>query len=321
MNAKDMEQMRRDRFRGAFIGLAVGDALGGPAEFMQRGSYPRLSEMVGGGAFELAPGEWTDDTSMALCMAASLIEKGGFDAKDIMDRFVAWWQGGYMSSRDHCFDIGGTTSQALRRFMATGDPYAGSTDPNSAGNGAIMRLSPVVLYFIAQGVKPAMIMGWAAASSKLTHGSEACIDGARMLAMAIYSGAVEQATHPDTVIDRIDHRNLWQTPEFQALPGWVAGNVRNDNPRGLKSSGYVLDTMQAALWAFASTDSFEDCLVRAVNLGGDTDSIGAVAGQIAGAFYGESAIPERWRSALMHWDILDTVADRLFYRQGGKLEF
>ena len=123
----------RDRFRGCLLGLAVGDALGTTLEFKKPGAFRPIEDMVGGGPFSLKPGQWTDDTSMALCLAASLIERGGFDPMDQMRRYVRWWHGGYLSSVGYCFDIGLTVRGALQRFEHTGDSYSGSTEAMSAG--------------------------------------------------------------------------------------------------------------------------------------------------------------------------------------------
>src|SRR5437764_7765217 len=137
----------RERYRGSLLGLAIGDALGTTLEFTQPGSFDPIDDMVGGGPFGLQSGEWTDDTSMALCLAVSLIECKGFVAHDQMKRYVRWRDEGYMASNGRCFDIGGTVSTALRRFEITGDPFAGTTDPRMAGNGSIMRLAPVPLFY------------------------------------------------------------------------------------------------------------------------------------------------------------------------------
>src|ERR1051325_1654209 len=140
-------QIDRNRFRGCLLGLAVGDAVGTTVEFQPRGSFPPVIDMVGGGPFRLKPGEWTDDMSMALCLATSLVEQNGFDPKDQMDRYCRWWKEGYLSSNGSCFDIGNTVSDALRRYGRTGEPMAGSTGSHSAGNGCIMRLAPVPLFY------------------------------------------------------------------------------------------------------------------------------------------------------------------------------
>jgi ADP-ribosyl-[dinitrogen reductase] hydrolase len=136
----------KDRYAGSLAGLASGDAVGTTVEFRSRGTFPPVTDMVGGGPFGLAPGQWTDDTSMALCLAESLLAKNGFDARDQMGRYLNWRTWGYLSSTGECFDIGMTVRGALERFQRTGEPYSGSTDPNSAGNGSLMRLAPVALF-------------------------------------------------------------------------------------------------------------------------------------------------------------------------------
>ena len=131
------------RYRGCLLGIAIGDAVGTTLEFKPPGSFKPISDMVGGGPFRLKPGEWTDDTSMALCLATSLVEKNGFDPREEMDRYSRWWKEGYLSSNGVCFDIGNTVATALRQYQKTGDPIAGSISPHSAGNGCIMRLAPM----------------------------------------------------------------------------------------------------------------------------------------------------------------------------------
>ena len=169
----------RSRFRGCLIGLAVGDALGTSLEFQSPGSFEPIDDMVGGGPFGLEPDQWTDDTSMALCLAASLIEMEGFDPSDQMRRYVRWWREGYMSSTGKCFDIGVTTSRALSRFVDTGEPYSGPADSMSAGNGSLMRLAPVPMYFVGD---PAEAIARSADSSRTTHGAEEAVDGCRYFA-------------------------------------------------------------------------------------------------------------------------------------------
>ena len=137
----------RDPIHTYWSSLAAGDAVGTTLEFAARESVVPIDDMVGGGPFNLQPGEWTDDTSMALCLATSLVACGGFNPRDQMERYVRWMDEGYYSSTGECFDIGVTTSTALHRFERTGEPYSGSTDPHAAGNGSIMRLAPVPMWF------------------------------------------------------------------------------------------------------------------------------------------------------------------------------
>jgi ADP-ribosyl-[dinitrogen reductase] hydrolase len=168
-----------DRFRDCLLGLAAGDAVGTTVEFRQRGTFPPVTDMIGGGPFRLKPGEWTDDTSMALCLAESLVETGGFDPRDQMDRYLRWRHDGYWSSNGRCFDVGNTVRDALNRYRETRDPYSGSTDPMSAGNGCIMRLAPVPMFYAGD---EALARSCAAASSRTTHGAQECLDACSLLA-------------------------------------------------------------------------------------------------------------------------------------------
>lgn len=144
-----MQIPMRSRYRGVLLGLATGDALGTTLEFKPPSTFAPITDMVGGGPFGLAPGQWTDDTSMALCLAESLVDCQGFNPRDQMDRYVRWWREGYRSSTGTCFDIGGTVRSALHRYHDTGEPYSGSDDPHSAGNGSLMRLGPIHLAYRA----------------------------------------------------------------------------------------------------------------------------------------------------------------------------
>ncbi len=180
---------RVENFRGAMLGLAVGDALGTTLEFTRPGTFQPLSDMVGGGPFNLKPGQWTDDTSMALCLAESLVEQRGFDLKDQVLRYVKWYRDGYLSSTGECFDIGNTVRDALHRFEQTGNPASGSTHPQSAGNGSIMRLAPVPMAYANRPEKAVELSG---RSSITTHGAAACIDACRYFG-GLIAGALNGA--------------------------------------------------------------------------------------------------------------------------------
>jgi ADP-ribosylglycohydrolase len=238
--------MNTDRYRGAMLGLAVGDALGTTIEFSPPGSFAPIDDIVGGGPFELPPGAWTDDTSMALCLAESLIECGGFDAADQMRRYLRWYREGHMSSTGRCFDIGNTTRAALHRFEDTGDPWCDSKDPRTAGNGSIMRLAPVVLAFAAS---PDEAIAMAARSSRTTHGARDAVDGCRYLA-ALLLGALGGASKEELLGDVFEPlADLWaHEPLAPAINEVAAGSfrrrsppaIRGDRPRGaLARSGAV----------------------------------------------------------------------------------
>lgn len=300
----------RDRHRGSLLGLAVGDAVGTTLEFSQPGSFAPLQDMVGGGPFHLNPGEWTDDTSMALCLATSLVEQKGFDARDQMERYLQWRNEGYMASNGTCFDIGGTVSSALNLFEKTGNPFAGSTHPNTAGNGSIMRLAPVPLFYVYQ---PHEALERSAESSRTTHGARTAIDGCRYLS-ALLVGALHGASKEDLLAPFYSPvPNYWQQqPLASELAEVAAGSFKQRNPPDIRGTGYVVKSLEAALWAFYHSTSFEEGCLLAVNLGEDADTTGAVYGQLAGAFYGESSIPLQWRTRLAHSSLIESLADQLF---------
>ena len=165
-----------ERYRGCLIGLATGDALGTTLEFSKPGSFTPITDMVGKGPFNLTPGQWTDDTSMALCLAESLLESQGFDPLDQMERYLRWYRQGYLSSTGACFDIGATTRSALQSFERSQDPFSGSSDPRRAGNGSLMRLAPVPMYFARQ---PAEAIEKGSESSRTTHATLVALDDCR----------------------------------------------------------------------------------------------------------------------------------------------
>lgn len=290
-----------DRAAGALVGLACGDAVGTTVEFRPRGSFAPLTDMVGGGPFGLLPGQWTDDTAMALCLAESLLARNGFDAVDQMSRYLDWWRNGYQSSTGVCFDIGLTVRAALAKFAATGQPFCGSTDPLTAGNGALMRLAPVVLFFHPDADQ---IQTYAVESSRTTHAAPEALDGSRLLAQVIARG-LDGAPKPDM----LDASGLdLASPAVAAL---AAGAYRAKTEAAIRGSGYAVASLEAALWCFHHTESFEAAILRAANLGDDADTTAAIVGQIAGAFYGLAAIPEPWRARLHRGAEIEELGRRL----------
>jgi len=292
----------RTRTRGCLLGLAVGDAVGTTVEFRPRGSFAPVTDMVGGGPFGLRPGQWTDDTSMALCLATSLVERGGFDPGDQMERYCRWYEEGYLSSTGQCFDIGNTVRSALERFRREGDPNAGSRDPRLAGNGCIMRLAPVPLFFFPD---LGAAEHHAGESSKTTHGAEECVDASRLLARMICRALAGRAK--DEVILG-DSSSFTGSPSIESL---ARGRFRGKSREEIRGSGYVVESLEAALWCFDRTDSYEAAVLEAANLGDDADTTAAVTGQIAGAFYGEGGIPTRWLERLAMRPEIAALADRL----------
>jgi ADP-ribosyl-[dinitrogen reductase] hydrolase len=289
------------RYQGCLLGLACGDAVGTTVEFNPRGTFEPVTDMVGGGPFELLAGQWTDDTSMALCLAHSLLHCQGFNAADQMNRYVNWWQWGYMSATGDCFDIGMTVQQALQTYLTTGNPLAGSTLPSTAGNGSLMRLAPAVLYAHPDATAVAQL---ARASSATTHAAvealECCELFAELLGLAL-SGAPHHAV-TQACISR---------PTSPSVAALAAQTYRHKAAEHISGSGYCVESLEAALWCFAQSTSFEETVLRATNLGDDADTTAAIAGQLAGAFYGVDGIPAHWLERLCMKDEIARLATAL----------
>lgn len=299
----------KDKLRGAFLGLAVGDALGTTLEFKDPGSFRPITDMVGGGPFNLKVGEWTDDTSMALCLAESILSKAGNDLEDQLKRYKGWWLNGYNSVTWECFDIGNTVRSALEQFDYYGGIYAGSKDPRSAGNGSIMRLAPVPLYYRKWDLEEVLFQ--CEESSRTTHQASECLIACRLLGFLIVRAISAQSKAElleltEEQLKTIDPENL--APKIQEV---ARGSFKILNPPDIQGSGYVVKSIEAALWAFWNTETFEEGALKAVNLGDDADTIGAIYGQIAGAFYGMSGIPEHWLSKLAWKKDIQNLADKL----------
>ena len=265
-------------------------ALGTTLEFHAPGSFEKITDMVGGGPFRLKPGEWTDDTSMALCLAESLVETCRFDPIDQLQRYSRWIREGYFSSNGRVFDVGLTVSASLRLFAQTQQPYCGSLDPETAGNGSLMRLAPVPLFFSQD---PEEAINRSGESSKTTHGAREAIDACRYMG-ALIVGAVNGVSKEELTGKRYSPvAGYWeQNPLSPKIAEIAAGSFFRKQPPQIAGTGYVVKSLEAALWAFVHSDSFREGCLMAINLGDDADTTGAVYGQLAGAFYGEDQIPE-----------------------------
>lgn len=290
----------RARAIGALFGLAVGDAVGTTLEFKTRDSYLPLTDMIGGGPFGLKPGEWTDDTSMALALADSLITCGTLDERDLMERFCRWHEEGAYSSNGTSFDIGLTTRQALLRFRSNGDPLAGSTGPSTAGNGSLMRLAPVAIRFHRDR---RALRDAAARQSKTTHGAAEAVDACVVFA-ELLADAIEGRPKSEVLKAR----------EFQLAPHTsciLAGSWRGKSRHEIESSGYVAHSLEATLWCTGRTANFKHAVLLAANLGHDADTTAAITGQLAGALYGVSGVPQAWAQRLAQRDRIKQLASGL----------
>lgn len=265
---------------GGFLGLAIGDALGAQAEFKTEGSFPRVTEMIGGGVFNLQPGQITDDTIMSILTAKSLIESNGFNPTHMMTLFYEW------SSSPECFDIGNTIQEAIYGFKRTGNPYQGNKDLKYSGNGSLMRIYPGVLWTLKMNQEEAFKIIWD--MSRLTHQSQIVYD----VTLNFFK-----------ILRRIFEENEPVTKES------VLFDFEIVSP--LKSTGFILDTFNVALWGFAHSDSFEEGLLKVVNLGGDADTAGSIYGQLAGSFYTKTSLPEKFLRHIKEKDEIIELVDHL----------
>ena len=297
-----------DRYRGALLGLACGDAVGTTVEFSPPGTFEPVTDMVGGGPFGLQPGQWTDDTSMALCLAESLVECDGFDPVDQLRRYVRWYRDGHLSSTGRCFDIGVATRAALERFERTGERYPGDAAPNAGGNGSLMRLAPVALAYAGD---PREAVARAYESSRVTHGTIEAHDACRYFA-ALLVGALRGAPREELLAPHF-MPELWEEqPLCRRIDEIAAGSHARREPPEIRGGGWAVHCLEAALWALGRARDFEHGCLLAVNLGDDADTTAAVYGQIAGAYYGAGGMPERWLQKVVLRERIEELAAGLY---------
>lgn len=289
-----------DRARGALLGLAVGDAVGTTLEFKARDSYPRLTDMIGGGPFGLKPGQWTDDTSMALALADSLAAYPDLNEQDLLGRFVSWWRTGEYSCTGRCFDIGITVRQALARWEATKCDHCGSTDPMSAGNGSLMRLAPVAIRHHGNRAK---LRDVAARQSKTIHAAAEAVD-ACVLYAEILADTIEGAARTEV----LKHRGRDWAGAIEAI---ASGSWRGKHRDDVRGTGYVAQSLEASLWCVGTSPGYRDAVLRAANLGEDADTTAAITGQLAGAVSGALAIPANWLEKLLQRTVIERAATGL----------
>jgi ADP-ribosyl-[dinitrogen reductase] hydrolase len=302
-----------DRRRGILFGLAVGDAMGASVEFAPPGTFLEVTDFRAGGPHGLEAGEWTDDTSMALALADSIAE-AGWDLNDQAERYVEWWRRGAYSVNGRVFDVGMATSAALLRFVETRDPWISADPlPRSSGNGSIMRLAPVPLaYAPLLFDRVDILIARAVESSRPTHASpqcsSACAYFAVVLAGLLHGLPREEVLDPAWPV-------LERAREFHTLHPEIAevaaGSFRMKAPPEIRGGGYVVRSLEAALWAFHNATDFREAVLRAVNLGDDADTTGAVCGQLAGAHWGERGIPPDWRQRLAGRELIERALNGL----------
>lgn len=291
-----------DRAKGALIGLAVGDAVGTTLEFSQRDTFT-IADMQGGGPFGLKAGEWTDDTSMALCLADSYLAKNDLDYADYLNRLCRWYKNGENSTTGACFDIGLTTRKALEGWMKDGIRWIGNFEINTAGNGSIIRLAPTAIFR-----RNSLSVTWMESQkqSNTTHRAVEAVNSCEFLGIKLHQA-----------LNGADKQELFNPVIGPFQPRIMvinAGEYKQKTRDQIRSSGYVIDTLEAALWAVWHTDNFKDAILLAANLADDSDSVAATAGQIAGALYGLSGIPREWVEKVAWSKHIQDLAQQLFER-------
>jgi ADP-ribosyl-[dinitrogen reductase] hydrolase len=274
----------RDKCKGAIIGTTIGDALFAPIEFSGKTNHRWIDKMEGGGSWGLPAGYYTDDTSMMLCIMQGYLDNPKHYAKSIATAFVKWWEEGLWSSTGHCFDIGSSCSSGLRKFKATGSLVNGSE--HSRGCGGIMRFAPswMIEYKESGNHNTARRLGAMLDINNIDHYNRECIGAIAKLAN-IYNAHLMDSERTD---------------EVSEYTSWL------DASGGFDARG----CLETALWAFNTTHNFRDAVIASGNVGGDTDSVAAVCGGIAGSYYGYKAIPTEWLAALKDREKIEKFTER-----------
>lgn len=304
----------RERYLGALVGLAVGDALAVATQQRRPGTFAPVEDLLGGGPYELPRGAWSDDTAMALCLAESLLACGGFDPRDQVERYTRWQQQGYLSATGQCVGITASTARALALARWRRQLFSGSHDPKQRDPEPLSRVAPAVLFFFDS--RETAVQS-ASDAARTTCQSPHVLDACRLLGVILHAAlagaAKEELLAPGP--ERLGGYEL--RPQIAAL---ARGAYRKLEPPAVRAGDSAGEVLRAALWAFACTDTFRDGALRVANLGESSDVAAAVYGQLAGAHYGLGAIPERWRNALMRKDLIAGFATRLFAqaRPGGR---
>ena len=310
----------RGRFHGALVGLAVGDAVAAATQYRRAGSFTPVGDMLGGGPFDLPRGGWSDDTAMALCLADSLIERDGFDARDQMERYRRWQQEGYLSATGQCVGITASSARAIAMAQWRRQAFSGSHDPTQLDPEPLSRVASAVLFYFASH---GQAIDQATEAARVTCQAPVVLEACRSLARALHAALEGQpksvvleraalaagALPAGASIAAAGPAAAESTAEQGGGGAGRPGPMRAGAPA--RSGTTAPAVLAAAVTALGATDNFRDAILYAANLGGDSDVIAAVCGQLAGAYYGVRAIPTSWHNGLMRKELITSYADRL----------
>lgn len=304
---------RNSQMFDGLIGFVVGDALGVPVEFSNRDYMKEkpLKDMVGYCYYDVPEGTWSDDTSMMLATMDSIIQVGGIDYYDIMYKFSEWIDYAKYTATDKVFDIGSTTRKAILKFKRHDPPIeCGGFDLKDNGNGSLMRMLPVAYYLSQNEFSEDEEVNIIDNISSLTHAHEISCLGCK-----IYCDYVNKLLNG---VDKINALNSLKKQDYVKYYSSITvdeyyrilnGNILKLSRDEINSSGYVVDTLEASLWCVLNTNNYEDAVLTAINLGGDTDTIGAITGSLAGIIYGREQIPDRWLNKIKKLGYVESLCD------------
>jgi len=298
----------RERFSGALLGLAAGDALAAATQYRKPGTFTPVGDLLGGGPFDLPRGAWTDDTAMALCVADSLLERDGFDPLDQVERFSRWQREGYLSATGQCVGITAGVTRALGAARWRRQRFPGSHDPAQLEPGALTRIAPVVMFFFND---PAAAIEAAADAARTTCQAPLVLDACRVLATAMHAALAGR--DKAAILHAAGQLAAAGTlrPEITAIAG---GGYRDALAAAPRPNATVLDVLALALGAFATAGNLREGALLCANRGRDSDVLTATYGQLAGAHYGAAALPAAWRASLMKREQIADFADRMLVR-------
>ncbi len=304
-----MKEELPEKVRAIVFGHAAGDAVGGPAQFEERAERDRrpVTDMTAFGC-GLPKGAWSDDTSMSLC-AMDALTKHGLDFEAVMENFRKWLYGGEFTPTGRAFDVGGACRKAIERSCRGTEAEAcGCRGEDENGNGSLMRIYPFALYLFCSDFPLDGKISRIHRASALTHAHPRSCVGCGIYSFVLWELLENPAKESIKKGLKIAEKYYGDEPELQAYRRLFGENFPSLAREEIASSGYVADTLEAALWCVLTADDFRSCILKAVNLGLDTDSVGAVAGSLAGLLYGYEGIPEEWRNALCRKEYLEETA-------------